>query len=100
MGNHYTGECSGMEGMGENGREKPGLASDHGLLIPLHFNYKCIQALFINKHSSCLPNPGRTSPGIASHTLVWSHWTVRPCVRSAVVRVAPGRAPFLSVIIA
>lgn len=89
-----------MEGMGENGREKPGLASDHGLLIPLHFNYKCIQALFINKHSSCLPNPGRTSPGIASHTLVWSHWTVRPCVRSAVVRVAPGRAPFLSVIIA
>lgn len=41
------------------------------------------------------PTPHRTSAGIASHTLVWSLRTVRPWARSAVVREAPGRAPFL-----
>lgn len=104
-GNHYTRECSGMEGR-DRMVEKPGAGFWSWSPHTLPFRYKCIQALFINKYSSCLhqpllphpPTPHPTTPsGIASHTLVRSHWTIHPCARSA-VWVAPDRAPFLPVI--
>lgn len=104
-GNHYTRECSGMEGRDRMG-EKPGTGFWSWSPHTLPFRYKCIQALFINKYSSWPHQPSSPHPptfypttpsGIASHTLVRSHWTIPPCARSA-VWVAPGRAPFLPVI--
>lgn len=86
-GNHYTGECSGVEGMGENGGEKPGFGfwswppNTPSLQLQTYSSPIYKQVLFLPPSA-----PHRTSPGIANHTLVWSHWTVRPCVRSAVVR--------------
>lgn len=75
----------GWERMGERSLV---LASDHGLLIPLHFNYKCIQALFINQYSSCLPQPpaehhlelpitlwsGAIGPSVPVWEVLWFRW--------------------------
>lgn len=47
----------GWRGWERMGERSLALASDHGPLIPLHFSYRRIQALFINKYSSCLPQP-------------------------------------------
>lgn len=71
-GNHYTRECSGMEGRERMG-EKPGAGFWSWSPHTLSFRYKCIQALFINQYSSCLhptPHPPQTPSGIANH--IWS----------------------------
>lgn len=89
--------------VGWRGWERTGrslvLASGHGLLIPLPFQYKCIQALFINKYSSCLHQPPQN--------ITWtcqSHLCLEPLDRPSLCKkcclVAPGRAPFLSVVTA
>lgn len=63
----------GWRGWERIGERSLVLASDHGLLIPLHFSYKCIQALFINQYSSCLPQPPQN--------ITWncqSHFSLEP----------------------
>lgn len=69
-------------------------ASSHGLLTPLHFEHKRVQALFINKSSSCLQQPPQN--------ITWncqSHFGLEPSGHPSLCEkccgsVASGRAPF------
>lgn len=74
-----------MEGKGENGGGgRLVLASGCGLLIPLHFRYKCIQALFINKYSTCLHMPPPAHLPSPQQTITWncqSHLGLKPLDR-------------------
>lgn len=67
-GNHYTRECSGMEGWERMG-EKPGAGFWSWSPHTLFFRYKCIQALFINQYSFCLHQPS-LSP--SPHNTIWN----------------------------
>lgn len=92
-----------MAGKGENGGKSLLLASGRGLLIALHFRYKCTQALFINKYSTCLhqPPPSPKQYHLELPITLGSEATGRPSLGTKCwVGVAPVRAPFLSVIVA
>lgn len=75
--------AAGWRGEERMGERSLALASEHGLLMPLHFNHNCIQALFINKYSSCLP---QQPPPPHTHTqnVTWncqSHFGLEPLDR-------------------
>lgn len=72
--------------VGWRGREREACSGfDRGLLIPLHCKYKCIQALFISKYSSCLRQPptehhlklpitlwsAATGPSVPAQEVLW-----------------------------